>query len=52
MFAAAAVQALVAVIALIGGLGQPWSGALEIVLLNALFVALFAGSGWLFRRAT
>ena len=52
MFAAAGVQALVAVIALIGGLGQPWSGPLEIVLLNGFFVALFAGSGWLFRRAT
>lgn len=52
MFAAAGVQALVGVIALIGGLGEPWSGPLEIVLLNGLFVALFAGSGWLFWRAT
>ena len=52
MFAAAGVQALVGMIALIGGLGQPGSGPLEIVLLNGFFVALFAGSGWLFRHAT
>jgi hypothetical protein len=51
LFAAALAQALVAVIALIGGLGSPWSGALEILALNAFFIALFAGSAWLFRRA-
>lgn len=44
-------QALVAAIALFGGLGRPWSGPLEIVLSNAFFVALFVGAAWLFRRA-
>lgn len=44
-------QSLVAVIALLAGLGYPWSGPLEIVGLNAMFVALFVGSAWLFRRA-
>ena len=44
-------QAVVAAIALFGGLGRPWSGPLEIVLSNGFFVALFGGSAWLFRRA-
>ena len=44
-------QALVAAIALFGGLGRPWSGPLEIVLSNGFFVALFVGAAWLFRRA-
>jgi hypothetical protein len=51
LFAMALAQALVAAIALIAGLGLPWSGPAEIVLLNAFFVAMFAGSAWLFRRA-
>jgi hypothetical protein len=44
-------QALVAAIALMAGLGLPWSPPAEILLLNGFFIALFAGSGWLFRRA-
>jgi hypothetical protein len=51
LFAMALAQALVAAIALIAGLGLPFSGPAEIVLLNAFFVAMFAGSAWLFRRA-
>jgi hypothetical protein len=51
LFAMALAQALVAAIALIAGLGLPWSGPAEILLLNGFFVALFAGSAWLFRRA-
>ena len=51
LFAMAFAQALVAVIALGAGLGSPWTGPLEIVLLNGFFVALFLGSAWLFRRA-
>ncbi len=51
LFAMALVQALAAAIALIARLGLPYSGPAEIVLLNAFFVAMFAGSGWLFRRA-
>ncbi len=51
LFAMALAQALVAVIALIAGLGSPWSGPLEILVLNGFFVALFVGSAWLFRRA-
>ena len=49
--ATALAQALVAAIALIAGLGLPWSPPAEILLLNGFFIALFAGSGWLFRRA-
>ena len=51
LFATALAQALVAAIALIAGLGYPWSGPLEILALNGFFVALFVGSAWLFRRA-
>jgi hypothetical protein len=51
LFATALAQATVAAIALVAGLGRPWSGPLELVLLNGIFVALFAGSGFLFRRA-
>lgn len=51
LFAMALAQALVAAIALIAGLGLPFSGPAEIVLLNGFFVAMFAGSAWLFRRA-
>ncbi len=51
LFATAVAQALVAVIALIGRLGAPWSGPLEIVALNGFFVALFTGSALLFLKA-
>jgi hypothetical protein len=51
LFAMALAQAVVAAIALIAGLGLPWSGPAEIGLLNGFFIAMFAGSGWLFRRA-
>jgi hypothetical protein len=44
-------QALITVIALIGRLGLPWSGPLELILLNGFFIAMFAGSAWLFQRA-
>jgi hypothetical protein len=50
LFATALAQAVVAGIALIAGLGSPANGPLEIVLLNGFFVALFAGSGALFRK--
>ncbi len=51
LFATAIAQALVAAIALVAKLGLPWSGPAEILLLNGFFIALFAGSAWLFRRA-
>ena len=51
LFAMALAQASVAAIALIAELGYPWSGPLELSLLNGFFVALFVGSAWLFRRA-
>ena len=52
LFATALAQALVCAIALVTGLGLPWSGPAEILVLNGFFIALFAGSSWLFRRAT
>jgi hypothetical protein len=51
LFAMALAQALVAAIALIAGLGLPWSPPAEILALNGFFVALFVGSACLFRRA-
>ena len=51
LFATALAQALIAAIALILGWGAPGTGPLEIVALNGMFVALFAGSAWLFRLA-
>jgi len=49
--AMALAQALVAAIALFGGLGRPWSGPAELVLLNGFFVVAFAAAAGLFRRA-
>jgi hypothetical protein len=51
MFATALAQALVAAIALFAGLGRPWSGPAEIILLNGFFAAMFAASAWLFGRS-
>ncbi|WP_334190733.1 hypothetical protein [Noviherbaspirillum sp.] len=49
--AAALAQALIAAIAVIAGLGLPWSGPAEVLILNAFFIAMFGGSAWLFWRA-
>jgi hypothetical protein len=51
LFAMAMVQAGIAGYAVVSGLGLPWSGPAEILLLNAFFVAMFCASGWMFRRA-
>ncbi len=51
LFAMALAQTLVAVIALVGRLGSPYSGPLEIVTINGFFVALFVGSAVLFSKA-
>jgi hypothetical protein len=48
LFAAALAQTLVAVIALVGGMG---GGPLDIVTINGFFVALFVGSAVLFSKA-
>ena len=51
LFATALAQTLVAVIALVGRMGSPYSGPLEIVTINGFFVALFVGSAVLFSKA-
>lgn len=51
LFATAIAQASVGAYAVLAGLGRPWSGPLELSLLNGFFVTLFALSAWLFRRA-
>ena len=52
LLATALAQAAVAAIALAAGLGRPWSGPLELVLLNGFFVVLFAGSAWMAHKAS
>jgi len=51
LFATAVAQTLVAVIALAGRMGSPYSGPLELVTINGFFVALFVGSAVLFTKA-
>ena len=51
LFATALAQTLVAVIALVGRMGSPYSGPVEIVTINGFFVALFVGSAVLFSKA-
>ena len=48
LFIMAITQGLITGIALVMGLGLPWSGPAELILLNGFFVAMFAVSGWLF----
>ena len=51
LVATALAQALVAVVAILGGFGLPASGPPELLLLNAFFAALWLVSAWLFRKA-
>lgn len=50
--AMAITQTLIAIIAIAAKLGYPFSGPLELLLLNGFFVAIFLGSAWLFHRST
>lgn len=52
LYATALVQAAVAVVAVVRESGAPHAAIFEIVTVNGFFVALFAGSGALFSRAT
>ena len=51
LVAMAVVQALIGAVAVFLGLGYPYSPALELIGLTAIFVASFAASALLFRRA-
>lgn len=51
MVAMAIAQAGVAIIAIVAGLGRPYSGAVELTLANGFWITLFALSAWLFRGA-
>lgn len=50
LFATALAQTLVTMIALVGRMGSPYTGPLEIVTINGFFVALFVGSAALFSK--
>ena len=50
LLAMALAQALITAIALIAGLGLPWSGPLKLLGLNGFFIVLFIGSALLFRK--
>lgn len=52
LIAMAAAQALIAAIAVSTGMGQPWSGPLELIALNSFFICAFLAAAWLFHRAT
>lgn len=49
--AMAVAQAIIALLAIVTGLGLPWSGPLELILLNCFFVVMFATSAFLFHKA-
>ncbi len=51
LLAMALAQTLIALFAVFTGLGQPWSGPLELSLLNGFFVVMFAVAAWLFQRS-
>jgi hypothetical protein len=42
---------VVLLIALLAPLGRPYSGPMELILLNGFFVALYLAAAWLFDRA-
>jgi hypothetical protein len=50
LVAMAITQAAIALVAVLAGWGLPWSPPAEVLALNAIFVALFLGSAWLFQR--
>ena len=50
LFATAFTQAFVTLVAIIGRLGFPTSGPLDLVLLNGFFIALWVVSACLFRQ--
>jgi hypothetical protein len=41
----------IGLVAVVGGIGRPHSGPVELLGLNALFVAAFLATAWLFQRA-
>lgn len=51
LFGTAAAQALITVIALVGGMVPAHNTTVEILGINGGFVALFVGSAWLFQNA-
>jgi len=51
LFVMALAQALVAVITALAGLGAPVTPVRVLLLLNGIFIALWVGSAWLFRKA-
>jgi hypothetical protein len=51
MYAMALTQGVITAIALMAGLGLPWSGPLEILALNGFFIVMFVVSARLFQRA-
>lgn len=51
LISAALVQALIALLAVYTGLGLPYSGPAELILLNGFFVLLYLGAALMFRQA-
>ena len=51
LVATAVAQALITLIALVGGMIPAYNTTVEILGVNGVFVALWVGSAWLFREA-
>ncbi|MEM8601062.1 MAG: hypothetical protein AAGF99_14175 [Bacteroidota bacterium] len=51
LVAMALVQASIGLVAVVAGLGRPYSGVLELLGLTGFFVVLFLTAAWLFRHA-
>jgi len=51
LLAMAFTQAVIAAYAIFAKLGYPWSGPLELALLNGFFIAIFGFAAWLFHRS-
>jgi hypothetical protein len=51
LFASAVAQTLVTGVALVGQMGEPYTGPVELLTINGFFVALFVGSAVLFSKA-
>ncbi|MFP2903492.1 hypothetical protein ACLESD_00130 [Pyxidicoccus sp. 3LFB2] len=50
LVAMAFTQAAIALLAVLAGWGMPWSPPLEILTLNAGFIAMFLAAAWLFQQ--
>jgi hypothetical protein len=51
LFTMALAQAVIAIVSIVLKAGMPWSPPAELLGLNGIFIVIFTGAGFLFRRA-